>query len=612
MGCCGDREKGESSISEKWEDLNLDDFKSESCMAPFSYFFLYVFLLVSLAVYAVDIFTAVNLLAFSRWAGQIKPAIPFEISRWIFAACIIVSFVLLVLRWLNAIRAIRSHGIAQSYLDPLAMRVQSVRMGQRGRGWRRFLVFAELTKHRKGAEYVALYTYFSFEAWMNTVFADGPRQVVNAITIYSVTRMDLIPNGKNASADEDISPILQFFNNVKILAVKNDLRAIVLFGMLFTVVIWVLKALKLASAVILYLSFLWHYIPSHEGSLKSYCQRRINKRLKRIVAKKVDKALANGVALQDRKPNQPNAAGGAKPTLPSIGDTDTDKEPSVGLLSRTTTQTTLPPYTPESGTTGLNQDPTLPSLSVLGDKPPLSRTVTQSSAYSESTSLSESAATTYSPLDRQNSPIPPVPPIPAPSMRSNSPMSRPPTSQSRGTPARPTPFNGPGRSTPGARYPGASPGPQYNIANYPPSRDPTPHAPPHRPFNPGADAYARSLAPNNPSARGTPPVGYTPRPTPAPPSRGGPHPQTANPNPHAGYGQMPSMPPCGQPPNRAAYNPYAGNDSYAGNNPRAGNNPYAGHDPYAGKNSHTGNNPYAYQDPYARNEPRPGQQGPWF
>ena len=57
----------------------------------------------------------------------------------------------------------KNGGVAQSYLDPLAVRIQSIRFGNRGRGWRRFLVFAELTKSKKGADYVALFTYFSFE-----------------------------------------------------------------------------------------------------------------------------------------------------------------------------------------------------------------------------------------------------------------------------------------------------------------------------------------------------------------------------------------------------------------------------------------------------------------
>jgi hypothetical protein len=74
-----------------------------------------------------------------------------------------LSFVLLFYRWMHAIRVMRAAGVAQSYLDPLAVRIQSIRMGKEGRGWKRFLVFAELTKSKKGADYVALFAYFSFE-----------------------------------------------------------------------------------------------------------------------------------------------------------------------------------------------------------------------------------------------------------------------------------------------------------------------------------------------------------------------------------------------------------------------------------------------------------------
>jgi hypothetical protein len=130
---------------------------------------LWVFLLISIAVYAVDTFTAVNLLAFSRWSSQIKPSIPVSVSRWIFAICIIVSVVLLFYRWVRAIRVIRSGGVAESYLDPLAVRVQSIRLGK-GKGWKRFLVFAELTKSKKGADYVALFSYFSFEGEESALF----------------------------------------------------------------------------------------------------------------------------------------------------------------------------------------------------------------------------------------------------------------------------------------------------------------------------------------------------------------------------------------------------------------------------------------------------------
>ncbi|OJJ30519.1 hypothetical protein ASPWEDRAFT_120274 [Aspergillus wentii DTO 134E9] len=494
MLCCGDREKGSFS-EEKWDHVNIGDFKSESCLAVFSYIWLWIFLIVSLAVYGVDTFTAVNLLAFSRWAGQIEPAIPFNVSRWIFAICIIISFVLLVFRWARAIRAIRSRSIAQSYLDSLAMRVQSIRMGKKGRGWRRFLVFAELTKSKKGAEYVALFAYFSFESWMNTVFADGPRQVVNAITLYSVMQMNLLPGGENASS-EGGSGASQFFNNIKIMAEDNDRQAVVLFGMLFTLVIWVLSVLKLMLAVVLYLIFLFHHIPAEDGTLKTYCRRKINKRVMRVVGVKVNKALAKGVALKNMAPTQPNLGANAKPTLPSFGGTDADKGPIVTTISRSTTQTTLPPYTSRPGTAAPDQNPTLPEISWSMEKPPLSRTTTQTSAYSESASMSGSAATAYSPLDRGSSPAPPVPPlpsnIPTSATRTNTPMSRPGTTQPRFTPAPPSSINGSARATPAAGYRYQNEA-QNPYGAYPPqnSRSGTPY----RTYTPANDPHARSMTP---------------------------------------------------------------------------------------------------------------------
>ncbi|CDM35230.1 hypothetical protein CBS147339_6995 [Penicillium roqueforti] len=440
MLCGGDREKGDVAMEEKWDYVNLDDFKSESCWTPFSYFFIWLSLFISIAVYGVDTFTAVNLLAFSRWSGRVQPAIPFNISRWIFAACIIASFILLAYRWIHAIRSIRSGSITRSFLDPLAVRIQSIRLGKRGRGYRRFLVFAELTKDRKAAEYVALYAYFSFQFWMNTIFADGPRQVLNAITLYSVMQMDLIPGGKNAAHDDGTSSVGQFFNNVKILAEDNNLQAVVLFGMLFTLVVWVLSVLKLISAIVLYLIFLFHHIPAEDGSLSKYCRRKVGQRLKRIVHRKNTKALAKGLKLQNRAPTQPMLAMDSNPTLPSLAE---DKHPTVASsLSRSTTQTTLPPYS-RSASIAPTANPTLPNLE-LDAKPTLTRTGTSSSAMSESASLTSNAAGMgYSPLDGRRPTLPPVPPLP-----SNVP-SRMATPHSRGTPA---PYENDGCNSPGPEY----------------------------------------------------------------------------------------------------------------------------------------------------------------
>ncbi|KAI1986846.1 Potassium transporter [Ophidiomyces ophidiicola] len=374
MGCCGGRRDDDDladvKAEQKWSYITLSDFKTSSCFAPFSYGILYITIFTSIAVYGVDSFTAINLLVFSRWSSQIKPKIPFTISKWIFAGCIILSFVLLAYRWIRAIRVIRSGGVAPSYLDPVAVRIQSTRMGSEGQGYRRFLVFAELTKSRKGADYVALFTYFNFEASLRVIFAEGPRQVINAMTLYSVMQLNLIPTGHNA-APADTSPVKQFFINIKVLAEKDRLQATILFAMLFTLVIWVVSILSLAVSVILYVVFLWHHIPTEDGTLKTYCRRKINRRLERIVKRKVNKALAKGLALQDRTRAdlEPGLDGSKRqPTLPNLGYTGSSAASDISSmpgLSRQTTTTTLPPYSrapPSVASFPLDRKPTLPDM----------------------------------------------------------------------------------------------------------------------------------------------------------------------------------------------------------------------------------------------------------
>ena len=395
MGLFGnDQEKADVAAEHKWDYFNLSDFKSTSCWSPFSYAILYISLAISIAVYVVDIFTCSQLLLFDHWSGQIQPKVPFEISRWVFTACILLSLVLLVWRWFKALRAIRSGGVANSFLDPLAVRVQSIRMGQRGRGWRRFLVFAALTKGRKGAEYVALFTYFSFEASLRILLAEGPRQAINAMTLASVMQSDIIPSGAHAAAAGH-SPIIQFFINVGILAQGNKTRAVVLFGMLFTLIIWIISAFGLALACIFYITFLWHHIPTDDRGLSGFCKRKVDGRLQKIVDEKVKKAMEK----EDKKRlrEEAKAAKSAdsirsfkrQPTVPILSD---DKLPEMPLISRQNTTTTLPEYSSRPPTSqgdpmpNLQRQPTFPNSDGGFSRPLPSRTATQASAQSYASS----------------------------------------------------------------------------------------------------------------------------------------------------------------------------------------------------------------------------------
>lgn len=507
MGCCtGDREKHAAVRAEqKWDYIvrspvppcirsfanlrqNLDDFKSHSCWTYIAYGYVWIMLLVSFSIYCVDTFVAVNLLAFDRWAGQIKPAIPLHISRWIFAGCIILSFILLFFRWLRAIRVMRQAGVANSYLDPLAVRIQSARFGKEGRGWKRFLVFAELTKSKKGADYVALFAHYSFEAWLRILLAEGPRQVVNAVTLYSVMQLSLVPKGDH-DVQQGHTPIIQFFVNVGVLADSNKEQAVILFGMLWTVLIWVISMLQLLIAVILYLLFLWHHIPSADGSLTKYCRRKINGRLERIVKAKVDKAIAKETAIRVRQ--QAKEGGGdfkRQPTLPNLDANSGDGMPA---LSRQTTMTTLPEYSsrPQTGRNSNEslpiREPTLPNLGNQRPGPP-TRTVTHGSAaswqsydsnaplmdevggmgYSDRPGSAASMASGWGPRPVPNRSMTGMSGVTQSSQRSFSPV-----------PGQRPGMNTPGRSTPGTYQMEPLSRSTTNMSSGPPSTGPMPFMP---------------------------------------------------------------------------------------------------------------------------------------
>lgn len=262
---------------ETWSFIDLDDFQKSTKMEAFWYFYLWVEMVTSVSVYAVDTVTAINLLVFDKFTS-IKPAISLEVSRFIIGSCIIASLINVAFEQWRVYRIIKRDSVAESFLDILSFRVQSVRMGKKGKGRSRFLVFSELARTKKGAETVALFTFYTFQTWIRVVVVSGARQVVNAITLFSVYRakFDHTQVGFGQT-------IVVFFQGVKALFASNYQQAFILGGMLFTLLIWAFAALSLLTAALCYILFLWHYIPNDAGGLLGYCRSRTNKKLRLII-----------------------------------------------------------------------------------------------------------------------------------------------------------------------------------------------------------------------------------------------------------------------------------------------------------------------------------------
>ncbi|EGR51178.1 uncharacterized protein TRIREDRAFT_75385 [Trichoderma reesei QM6a] len=373
MGCLSHRKKETRQYTDqKWDYINLSDFKAKGCGAIFAYITLWMGLIISLAVYGVDTFTAVQLLVFNRWSSEIEPAIPLSVSRWIFSGCIILSFINLGFEWVRAARKIKRGNVAEVYLDSLAVRWESIRLGS-GQGFKRFLVFGELTKSKKGVEYIALFTYFSFQSWIRVLFCSSPRQVVNALTLRSVYMAKLA-----VSSDSVEGSLSAFFDKIKTLAQQDFRQAAILGGMCFTVVVWVFSALYLISAALFYVCFLFHWIPRSDGGLTGYCERKVNSALLKIVTKTVNQALAKGQA--DRMKRAMTEKGDAHPdaslpTLPNVNRLFTSQQ--VGVTAP------LPAYTSNPGT---------PAGDFKRQMPPRSMTGASTMSYSSRAPLVNSAA----------------------------------------------------------------------------------------------------------------------------------------------------------------------------------------------------------------------------
>jgi hypothetical protein len=123
----GPKWKREVYQDHKFDFVDVKSFTAHGTLLWAGYLWVYIDMLKSIAVYVLDTQTgilpiafadvAIFLLAFNKWATQVKPAIDLSISRWIFSGCIIFSFLLLAKDWWTARKIIRSRDISFAYTN---------------------------------------------------------------------------------------------------------------------------------------------------------------------------------------------------------------------------------------------------------------------------------------------------------------------------------------------------------------------------------------------------------------------------------------------------------------------------------------------------------------
>jgi hypothetical protein len=201
----------------------------------------------------------------------------------------------------------------------------------------------------------------TFLGALRILAAEGPRYVVNGITLYDVANTRLI----EGPHDDGDPLVLIFFKNLRIMAIGQRTQALILSSMAFTLVIWVISMLLLLLALLFYIFFIWHYVK--EETLTGYCRRKVETRLAKIVKAKTDKIWAkqeeqNRLDLEKKGKDGddiPAPLGGMKrqPTLPVFDDSPPK---AGGFLSRSESVATLPRYQSQPGTPNDEFPPPLP------------------------------------------------------------------------------------------------------------------------------------------------------------------------------------------------------------------------------------------------------------
>ncbi|KAF7313716.1 hypothetical protein HMN09_00528600 [Mycena chlorophos] len=275
--CGGPKWKREVVQDHKFDFVSVADFRDNGFKMRAKYFFLFLVFFKSFAVYMSDIFTAVTMLTTQTWSNQIFSEctqetndgcvfIPFNTGKWLFVGCIIFSFLLLGYESRKAKLIVASHDISYAFTNVLANNYYSLR------SYDHFCFFDHISNSTKTSDDFAFFVFFVFKSWKRVLLADGPRQTINALTLYAVW----LAKHKQAGWD-----IRGYFTG------NSTSTSLLTVTTTFTVAIFIGSLLLLLVAGICYIPLLCYI----RGNLKEYCCHKVDKRIESVIKKQQKKRL---------------------------------------------------------------------------------------------------------------------------------------------------------------------------------------------------------------------------------------------------------------------------------------------------------------------------------
>ncbi|THH06698.1 hypothetical protein EW145_g3916 [Phellinidium pouzarii] len=329
--CGGPQWKREVVPDHKFDFIDARDFTEYGCWMRTRYLWIYVLVLKSFLVYVFDIFTAITMLTTDGWSNHIFNSctqnddngcvfIPFSVGKWLFVGCIIFSFLLLAYEARKARKIIASRDISYAFTNIMANNYYSLR------SYDHFCFFSRINNSTKKKDDFAFFVFFTFKSWKRLLLADGPRQVINALTLYSFYL-----------SQKDNGP----FFDLKKYTNGSIVTGALIFSTLSTTLIFAGSALLLLAAGVCYIPLLCYI----RGNLKEYCCHKVDKRISEIVKRKNKERLAQAAKLAKKEAagdfsHLKNKKGEMihnplpQPTLPDIKLDDEDLDDGTSIRTR--------------------------------------------------------------------------------------------------------------------------------------------------------------------------------------------------------------------------------------------------------------------------------------
>jgi Fungal potassium channel len=142
-----------------------------------------------------------------------------------------------------------------------------------------FCFFCQINNSKKKKDEFAFFIFFTFKGWKRLLVADGPRQTINALTLYNFARCK------------------QFSTEFSVYTDGNIMTTALLLTMLFTVLVFAASLILLAIACLMYIPLVFYI----RGNLKEYCCHKIDKRISELVQFKKKQRLAKQEAIMRRE-----------------------------------------------------------------------------------------------------------------------------------------------------------------------------------------------------------------------------------------------------------------------------------------------------------------------